>query len=253
MRVRDIFLLSVLVLCLNLSGCRRLRHLQMQTTSEANEIKQLGIEGTGFTCTNGVKMIWIAPSRDQISMPHGYWIAETETTENQWRIIMSEREHNYYSPKRPIVRVDWFDAMTFCARLTKREYALGQLKPGYRFSLPTVLQWEYACDGAQVAAGELGLRRIAWFNENAAHNEPQEVGLKHANRFGLYDMLGNVWEWCSGSTDQRSSDTVASSDRPMKGGSYNSPASLTTCGQLRNETAYGLSDDIGFRIVLIKE
>jgi formylglycine-generating enzyme required for sulfatase activity len=118
----------------------------------------------------------------------------------------------------PMYFVSWYEAMVFCRKLNLQEHAAGRLPAGYEYTLPTEAQWEYACragtKGPTYApfagvdtAGDSSLNEIAWYVKNSAlgytgrrlgNNEagPRKAGEKLPNRYGMQDMLGNLWEWC---------------------------------------------------------
>jgi formylglycine-generating enzyme required for sulfatase activity len=105
----------------------------------------------------------------------------------------------------PATYVNWDDAIEFCEKLTKQERTAGRLPADWRYTLPTEAQWEYACRGGSKSRFSFGddesdLVSYAWFTRNAddAHEEYAHlVGQKKANPWGLSDMQGNVWEFCS--------------------------------------------------------
>jgi formylglycine-generating enzyme len=113
----------------------------------------------------------------------------------------------------PMYFVSWNDASEFCQRLTTAERAAGRLPAGYEYNLPTEAQWEYACRAGTTRATHAAqdapesLNRIAWYDKNSAdgyrghrigptRSGPRPVGQKEPNAWGLYDMYGNVWQWC---------------------------------------------------------
>lgn len=224
----------------------------------------------------------------------GFWIAETETTQAQWQSIKhtSQEKHrkntNPYgqlvgvSPGHPVYHVNFWDALDFCRRLTERESKAGRLPKGYKFSLPTEAQWEYACRAGSTTAlytGNLSdklncpiLNDIAWFKGNTSNRGetpgPQPVAQKKPNAWGLYDMLGNVAEWCMDRAnfdydlELVSTGTYAASqknpmshqgvDRIYRGGSWDFPLTMCRSAARRCQAPKKRASNIGFRIVLIR-
>src|SRR5262249_43603259 len=115
----------------------------------------------------------------------------------------------------PVERVSWSDAESFCQRLSARE-------PGHKYRLPTEVEWEYACRAGKDTAYALGhaaslLGRYSWFADNS-RGMSHPVGRLGANAWGLYDLHGNVWEWCA--------DRYGQNQRVLRGGSWDNQASL---------------------------
>ncbi len=117
----------------------------------------------------------------------------------------------------PMYFVSWNEAMDFCRKINMQERASGRLPAGYEYTLPTEAQWEYACRGGTTGAtygipgnadtNDETLDGIAWYGKNSAAGYtgrglgptaagPRDVGAKRPNQWGMYDMLGNIWEWC---------------------------------------------------------
>ena len=131
--------------------------------------------------------------------------------------------------------MNWNDATAFCQRLTDTEHTNGKLPAGESYRLPTEAEWEYACRAGTTTKYSFGddekqLGEFGFFNSNWP-NEPDEslitqVGMKKPNPWGLYDMHGNVWEWCSdwyGDTLPGGADPVGpegGSSRVYRGGSW---------------------------------
>ncbi|MDN5202782.1 formylglycine-generating enzyme family protein [Fulvivirgaceae bacterium BMA10] len=185
-----------------------------------------------------------------------FLIGKYPVTQDLYFTVMGESPSVFHGNKRPVETVTWKDAVIFCNSLSAKT----GLKPCYSFSnkneeiafdtkangfrLPTEAEWEYACKAGTttIRYGELDL--IAWYKDNA-HKMTHDVGMKEPNSWGLYDMLGNVWEWCSDIYDE----TVYGSYRIFKGGGWCDEA--RGCMATNRRRSHPLSfkiDDLGFRI-----
>lgn len=156
---------------------------------------------------------------------------------------------------KPVVNVSWNDAISFCNLLSQKDglkecYSISNdgetiildwESNGYR--LPSEAEWQYACKAGTNGYRYGELDKIAWFNENS-EGKIHEVGRKEPNEWGLYDMLGNVWEWCWDLYDEQ----VYGSYRIFRGGSWAEEA--RGCGatcRRRSHPAFSI-DDLGFRL-----
>jgi formylglycine-generating enzyme required for sulfatase activity len=170
--------------------------------------------------------------------------------------VTSENSSTFKGDKRPIETVSWLDCVKFCNALSekvglkpyylisseKTDFKINEYSNGYR--LPTDAEWEFACKAGHTNPRYGEIDTISWYKQNSM-GETHEIGLKEPNDWGLYDMLGNVWEWCSNLYDE----TVYGSYRIIRGGGWNDDerGCLATNRRRSHPTAYRM-DDLGFRI-----
>ena len=129
-----------------------------------------------------------------VALTQGFWLAETETTQELWKAVTGNNPSlEERTRKRPVNNVSWDDAQEFISKLNDGGYA----PAGFEFRLPTEAQWEYACMAGTAGERYGELDAIAWYEGNTGVGDiANEVGLKKPNAWGLYDMLGNIEEWC---------------------------------------------------------
>ncbi|HXA80247.1 MAG TPA: formylglycine-generating enzyme family protein, partial [Opitutaceae bacterium] len=167
---------------------------------------------------------------------------------------------------QPVEKVSWNDAMEFCRRVTASEKAAGHVLPGYEYTLPTEAEWEYACRAGTTGdyAGDGNLDHMGWYDGNS-QAKTHEVANKQPNVWGLYDMNGNVWEWCydfyrpyvaGEQTDPAilevdPDDTSDSgSSRVLRGGSWFSMADFCRSDFRRRDDPSDRDNTVGFRVAL---
>jgi formylglycine-generating enzyme required for sulfatase activity len=229
-----------------------------------------------------LNLVWIAPgtfamgsARDErdsekderpqtvVTITKGFWLGQTLVTQGQYQALMGNSPSDFTAagPEAPVEQVSWGDATEFCRKLTEQERATGRLPPGYVYTLPTEAQWEYAC-----RAGTTGpfyaddLSSIAWYDGNSG-STTHPVGQKEPNAWGLYDMLGNVWEWCSDLwadrlpggevTDPTGPDTGTL--RVNRGGGWGNSAAHCRCAVRHGYPPSDSNSSIGFRVAVCPE
>jgi len=268
------------------------------------ELAQISISGTrrksGEVHTNsiGMKLVWIPPgefmmgSRDfalevvrkanygkeegytnehpqhRVRISKGFWMGVTEVTQAQWEAIMDNNGSDFKGNNLPVENVSWDDAVEFCEKLSRKE--------GKTYRLPTEAEWEYACRAGTTTPfhfGETINTDQANYDGNYTYGSGRkgvyrqktiEVGSFSPNALGLYDMHGNVWEWCSDcydanyyskspSVDPHRQRTSSSSFPAHRGGSWLSKPlhcrSANRSGDLPDLRLSGY----GFRVVLVSD
>src|SRR5438105_3076714 len=137
-----------------------------------------------------------------VKLTRDFWLGKYEVTQGEYAAVMGKNPSHFPGDtNRPVEKLSYFDAVAYCSAVTKRERGAGRLPSGYTYRLPTEAEWEYACRAGTTnffsfgdAVTEAG--QYAWTLENS-ESTTHPVGQKRPNPWGLYDMHGNVWEWCS--------------------------------------------------------
>jgi formylglycine-generating enzyme required for sulfatase activity len=187
---------------------------------------------------------------------NGFWMGRYEVTQAQWQAIMGQNHSSSYNnPEQPVEHVSYEEVQQFIMALNRNTYT-----DAYR--LPSEAEWEYAARANSSTLHHFGddadhLKQHAWYVRNSG-NRPHSVGQLQPNPYGLYDMYGNVWEWCVDRYDARyyansSTDnprgSFSGSDRIARGGSWAYEAQYCRSGYRFHHPPYFRSADLGFRLV----
>lgn len=183
-----------------------------------------------------------------------YYIGKFEVTQKLWMSVMGSNPSNSKGDNLPVENVGWNDIQEFITKLNQ--------KTGANFRLPTEAEWEYAARGGNKScgykySGSNTIGDVAWYTDNSGFKRHQ-VGTKLPNELGIYDMSGNVWEWCqdwygSYSSVSQTNPAGYSSDhyaRVRRGGSCDN---LTVACRVSNRFSYSpgyTSHDLGFRLAM---
>lgn len=188
------------------------------------------VEGQPIANSLGMELVWL---------PAGYWVGKYEVTQEQFTAVMRSNPSRWAGATRPVENVDWMEAIRFCEELTAREKAVGALPEGWVYGLPEEKQWETFVGDARVEDMVHG----RW--EGMVPKGTMPMGSLGPNQYGLYDVRGNVWEWCSDWWDHKRNEKV------VRGGSWDlvRPADLEASYRPVS-AAVARNGNIGFRVVL---
>jgi formylglycine-generating enzyme required for sulfatase activity len=227
--------------------------------------------GKVMTKSIGMKLAWIPPGTFQmgsndfdnekpihtVKITQGFYMGIYVVTQEQYQKVMGSDPSYFKGLNCPVEMVFWNDAMEFCKKLSQTE--------GKTYRLPTEAEWEYACRAGTTSKYGFGdsdshLGDYAWYDRNSG-DMTHPVGEKKPNAWGLYDMHGNVWEWCQ---DWYAKDWYSKGPaknplnesygdmmgRGLRGGSWNSYSSYCRASYRDDDYPYYRSSHIGFRVVL---
>ncbi len=240
----------------------------------------------------GIEMVWIEPGRfsmgsplpEQARMPSegpkttvriskGFWIGRYEVTQNNYFNIMKKNPSRFPDPLKPVERLSWYDAVAYCENLTDNEREGARLIPGYVYRLPTEAEWEFACRANSVTPfnfGNIANSIKGNFNGDYPRIKSEEsaviergiygtakVGKYKPNAWGIYDMHGNVREWCADIFNSRYPGGLVTdwagptegNDRLYRGGGWEDYAHQCRSATRERLSPSTKSSSLGFRVV----
>ena len=186
----------------------------------------------------------------------GFYICKYEVTQALWKAVMGSNPSNWKGDNLPVESVSWNDCQDFIRKLNALT--------GKNFRLPTEAEWEFAARGGNIShgymyAGSNKIGDVAWYDDNSG-DKTHVVGTKSPNELGLYDMSGNVYEWCQdwyGNFSSTSQTNPAGADsgsyRVLRGSSWNDNASFCRSSFRGNDEPDCRADNVGLRLVLDAE
>ncbi len=195
----------------------------------------MGCSPADTECSDGEK-----PAHP-VNLTKGFWIGQTEVTQEAYQRVAGKKPSHFRGDRLPVENVNWNEAQAYCKAAGMR--------------LPTEAEWEYAARGGSTANRPGDLDAVAWYSGNS-EKKTQEVAQRQPNGYGLYDMLGNVWEWVADWHDERYYQFSQPLDpqgpsngdsRTQRGGSwYNIPKGIRVSNRLWRKPGNRFND-VGFR------
>jgi len=184
-----------------------------------------------FVAACGMPMVWIPDG--------GFWAAKYPMVQSEFETVARYNPSFFRNPNRPVETISWDNAMAFCDKLTDYERKAGRLPAGYKYALPTESQWS-----AFSADADIDQAATSRVNSLSA---TQDVGYSGPNKYGIYDSLGNVWEWCLDTVDDQGNHS-------LRGGSWLSSTDNFPSADTRIVAVPKNADRFtGFRVVLVPQ
>ena len=189
----------------------------------------------------------------QVTLTKDYYMGKYEVTQALWQAVMGSNPSKFKGDYLPVEMVSWDDCQEFIGKLNSMT--------GRKFRLPTEAEWEYAARGGKKSrgyqySGSNSISDVAWYTDNSGR-KTHPVGTKQSNELGLYDMAGNVWEWCQdwydsyvSSSQTNPTGVVLGWSRVYRGGGWNNYPSSCRSSYRSYNAPYSCYIGLGFRLVL---
>ena len=189
----------------------------------------------------------------RVTLTNDYYIGKYEVTQALWQAVMGSIPSKFKGNNLPVENVSWDDCQDFVSKLNAMT--------GKKFRLPTEAEWEYAARGGKKSrgyqySGSNTLGDVAWYGDNSG-SKTHAVGTKQPNELGIYDMTGNVWEWCqdwkgsySSSPQTNPTGAASGSNCVLRGGSWYNSAKRCRASCRIGITPGGRDDNLGLRLIL---
>ncbi len=182
-----------------------------------------------FVAACGMPMVWIPTG--------GFWAAKYPMVQSEFETVAKYNPSYFRNPNRPVETISWDNANAFCDKLTDYERTAGKLPAGFKYSLPTESQWS-------AFSADADIDQAATSRANSL-SSTQDVGYSEPNKYGIYDSLGNVWEWCLDAVDDQGNHS-------LRGGSWLSSTDNFPSADTRIVAVPKNADRFtGFRVVLV--
>ena len=207
-------------------------------------IEMVKVEKGTISFGKGIKGI----TKFVANVSNDYYIGKFEVTQALWQAVMGSNPAKNKGDNLPVEKITWTECQDFIKKLNELT--------GKNFRLPTALEWVYAARGGSKSSGykysgSNKLSEVAWFDTNSK-DKTHPVGTKMPNELGLYDMSGNVWEWCQdlGKSTKKSSKSLHGASRILCGGSWSDNAKYCTSLYLDEKPEVFYSIYTGMRLAL---
>lgn len=192
----------------------------------------------------------------KVTLTQDFFVFENECTQKQWQAVMTNNPSFFKAELNPVEQVSWDDAVRYCGILTAKHRKLGIISGELEWRLPSEAEWEFACRAGQARDDNGNLSSVAVYSKNSGL-KVNNVATKQANPWGLVDIKGNVWEWCSDwYAPYSSADAVnpqgiqMSTGRVLRGGGWLLGAEFCRAASRRSSAPHLRYSYVGFRPVL---